>query len=303
MLACVSLSAQDLTGIFNQAVASYQGKKFADAAVKLEQVINDGMDSEDAASLVATAKKTLPKCYFMLGGGCFKGGNYDEAVKNFKKSAELAELYGDMNQMNKANAWVARVYQKQGGDAFNTKDYATASEIFAKGYAADPDNTGMALNLAMSYCELGKFVEGMEIYEAIAAKTHPKYAQDAAKAKEMIALYTNNQVAKMQAAGDFEGMLTMANSMLEKNATSAIAHNVRLQALTGKKDFAKVIEYGEEAAKAQVEEADKSYIYFLLGAAYNAKEMRDQAIASFQKVTAGPAVENAKAALAGLLKK
>lgn len=302
LMATATLSAQSITGIYNEAVASYQAKDFKAAAEKFEKVINDGMDSEEAASVVATAKKTLPKCYFMMGGMNFKGNNFEEAVKAFQKSAEVAELYGDLQQMNKANMWQARVYQKQGGDAFNSKDYATAAEIFGKGYKADPDNTNMALNLAMSYCELGKYVEGMEIYEEIAAKTHPKYAEDAAQAKKMIALYTNNQVAKMQAANDFDGMLTMAESMLEKNAQSPIAHNVRLQALTAKKDYAKVIEYGPAAVEAQDNEEDKSYINFLVGAAYNAKEMRDQAIASFQKVTAGPAVESAQKALADLQK-
>ena len=117
------------------------------------------------------------------------------------EDSELAELYGDMNQMAKANGWVAKMYQIQGGDAFNNKDYATAAGIFEKGYKADPDNTDMALNLAMSYCEMfmntgdmALYERGMEIYEAVAAKTHPKYAEAAAKAKEMITLYTNNMV-------------------------------------------------------------------------------------------------------------
>ena len=43
-------------------------------------------------------------------------------------------------------------------------------------------------------------------------------------------------------------------------------------------------------------------MYYLLGAAYNAKEMKDQAIAAFRKVTDGPAAENAKAALTELTK-
>ena len=43
-------------------------------------------------------------------------------------------------------------------------------------------------------------------------------------------------------------------------------------------------------------------MYYLLGAAYNAKEMKPQAIAAFKQVTAGPAAENAKAALAELSK-
>lgn len=302
LLAAVSLSAQEVSTLYNEAAAAYGAKNFAEAAAKFEQVIELGMDQEDAASMVATAKATIPKCYYMMGGRAFQAGKFDDAQTNFTKSAEMAELYGDMQQMAKANNWVAKLYQKQGGDAFNSKDYATAAEIFQKGYNADPDNTSMALNLAMSYCELGEYEKGMDIYEAIAAKTHPKYADDAAKAKEMMALYTNNKVATMQAANDFDGIIAMADVQLAKNPESALFQNVRLQAYANKKDYGKVIELGEAAAAAQTEPEDKSLMYYLLGAAYNAREMKPQAIAAFQKVTAGPAAENAKAALAELSK-
>lgn len=302
LLAAGSLSAQDVTAIYNEAGAAYNAKDFAGAAAKFEQVIEQGMDNEDAASQVATAKKTLPTCYFMMGGGAIRTKKYDEALKNFTKSAELAELYGDMSQMAKANGWVAKIYQIQGGEAFNNKDYATAASVFEKGYKADPDNTAMALNLAMSYCEMGEYEKGMDIYEAVAAKTHPKYAEDAAKAKEMIALYTNNKVATLQGANDFDGIIAMADVQLEKNPASALFQKVRLQAYASKKDFNKVIELGQAAADAQTDPEDKSLMYLTLGAAYNAKEMKPQAIAAFQKVTAGPAVESAKAALAELTK-
>lgn len=302
LLASLSLWAQDVTTIYNEAAAEYGAKNFASAAAKFEQVIDLGIDNDDAASLVATAKSTLPKCYFMLGGGAMRTKDYQAALENFTKSAELAELYGDMQQMAKSNGWVAKIYQVQGGDAFNNKDYTTAAEIFAKGYAADPDNTSMALNLAMSYCEMGEYEKGMEIYEAIAAKTHPKYAEDAAKAKEMMALYTNNKVAEMQNAGDYDGIIALADAQLEKYPASALFQNVRLQAYANKKDYTKVIELGEAAAAAQTEEADKSLMYYLLGAAYNAHDMKAQAIAAFKQVTAGTAVENAAAALVELQK-
>lgn len=302
LMAALTLSAQDVTTLFNEAGAAFNAKDFAGAAAKFEQVIDLGIDNDEVASQVATAKATLPKCYYYLGGAAIKSQNYDEALKQFSRSAELAELYGDMTQMSKSNGWVAKIYQIQGGDAFNNKDYVTAASVFEKGYKADPDNTAMALNLAMSYCEMGEYEKGMDIYEAIAAKTHPKYAEDVAKAKEMMALYTNNKVAEMQQAGDFDGIITMADAQLEKNPASALFQKVRLQAYSGKKDYAKVIELGQAAADAQTDEEDRSLMYYVLGAAYNAREMRDQAIAAFQKVTAGEAAENARAALAELQK-
>ncbi len=302
LLAVCSLSAQDVKTAYNEAAAAYGAKNFKVAAEKFEQVINDGMDVEDAASLVATAKTTLPKCYYQLGGRAFMAKNYDEALANFQKSAEAAELYGDMAQMNKANGWVAKIYQSQGGEAFNAKDYTTAAGIFEKGYAADPNNTGMALNLAMSYCEMGEYEKGMDVYETVASKTYPKYAEDAAKAKEMMALYTNNKVAELQGAGDFDGIIALADAQLAKNPASPLFQLVRVQAYLGKKDYAKVIETAPAAAEAQTDEADKSTVYYQLASAHNALSQRDQAIAAFKKVTAGPAAENAKVALAELNK-
>ena len=96
LMGAVSLSAQDLTAAYNEGAAAYGQKNFAAAAAAFEKVIDEGVDSEDpsAANMVATAKATLPKCYFMLGGAGVKGKNYDAALNNFTKSADLAELYG-----------------------------------------------------------------------------------------------------------------------------------------------------------------------------------------------------------------
>ena len=54
LLASVSLSAQDVTAIFNEGAAAYGAKDFAGAAAKFEQVIEQGIDNPDAASRVAT---------------------------------------------------------------------------------------------------------------------------------------------------------------------------------------------------------------------------------------------------------
>ncbi len=304
LLATITLSAQDLTTVYNDAVAAYSAKDFAKAIPAFEQVIDLGLDSEEssAAGFVATAKKSIPTCYYMLGGGAMKAKNYDLALENFTKSAEIAELYGEVAQMNKSNVWIGKLYQVQGGEAFNAKDYATAATIFEKGYKANPRNTDMALNYAMSLCESGNYLKGMEVYEDLAALPVSKFEAVVAKAGEMMNLYTNNEVAKLQGASNFDGIITMAETMLSKNPASPLAEKIRLQAYSGKKDYAKVIELGSNAAEIQTNPHDKSLMYYTLGAAYNAREMKPQAIEAFKKVTEGPAAENAKAALVDLQK-
>ena len=294
---------------FNEGATALQSKNYTSAITLFETVIDKGMDSEDSKILncVATAKKYLPTCYQGVGLTAASQKNYPKAIEYLSKAAEVAELYGNTTAKQKANMILAKVYQVQGGEAFNNKDYAAAVAVFEKGYAANPRNTEMALNYATSLCELGKYDEGMAIYDKICKMPADKYAAVIAKAEANKTLYTNNKVASLQQAGDFDGVIAMADKL--QVASPALAEKIRIEAYNGKKDYAKVIALGETAAAAQANEEDKSAVYFLVGAAYNAQynaggnkdaALREKAVATLKKVTAGASVEAAKAALAGL---
>ena len=144
--------------------------------------------------------------------------------------------------------------------------------------------------------------KGMEILEKVAGMQGPKFEADAAEANRLLTLYTNNRVAELQTANDQDGIIAMADKMLEQNPANALAQKIRLQAYLTKKDYAKVIELGEAAAAAQPDETEKSDVYFILGAAYNAKEMKPQAIEALKKVTAGDNVAAAQKSVAELSK-
>ena len=310
LLAVGFASAQsEIIAKFNEGATAIQNKNYTSAITLFETVIDKGMDSEDSKvlSCVATAKKYLPTCYQGVGLSAASQKNYPKAIEYLTKAAEIAELYGNTPAKQKANMILAKVYQVQGGEAFNAKNYAAAVEVFEKGYAANPRNTDMALNLATSYCELGKYDEGMAIYDKICKMPADKYADAIAKATANKKLYTNNKVASMQQAGDFDGVIAMADKLAV--SAPALAEKIRIEAYNGKKDYNKVIALGEGAAAAQTTEEDKSAIYFLVGAAHNAKYnasgnkdvvSREKAIVALKKVTAGASVEAAKAALAGL---
>ena len=310
LLAVGFASAQsEIIAKFNEGAKAVQEKNYTSAITLFETVIDKGMDSEDSKilSCVATAKKYLPVCYQGVGLSAASKKDYAKAIEYLTKAADVAELYGNSSAKTKANTILAKVYQVQGGEAFNAKDYAAAAAVFEKGYAANPRNAEMALNLATSYCELGKYDEGMAIYDKICKMPADKYAAAIAKAEANKTLYTNNKVASLQQAGDFDGVIAMADKLAA--SAPALAEKIRIEAYNGKKDYAQVIALGESAAAAQANEEDKSAIYFLVGAAHNANynasgnkdvASRDKAIAALKQVTAGASVEAAKAALAGL---
>ena len=312
LLAVGFASAQgEIVTKFNEGAEAVKNKDYNSAIALFETVIDKGVDSEDATVLncVTTAKKYLPTCYQNVGLAAASQKNYEKAIEYLTKAGEIAELYGNSTAKQKANLVLAKVYQVQGGEAFNAKDYATAASVFEKGYAANPRNTEMALNLATCYCELDKYEEGMAIFEKICQMPADKYADAIAKANEKKAMYTNNKVATFQQAGDYDGVIAMAEKL---QATSpALAEKIRIEAYNGKKDYAKVVALGEAAVAAQTNEDDKSTIYFLIGAAYNAQfnasgnkneAFYNLAVATLKKVTSGPRLEAAKTALADLAK-
>lgn len=312
LLAVGVASAQsEVIAKFNEGAKAIQAKNYTSAITLFESVIDKGMDSEDSKvlSCVATAKKYLPVCYQGVGLSAASQKNYEKAIEYLQKAADTAELYGNTPAKQKANMILAKVYQVQGGEAFNTKDYATAASVFEKGYAANPRNTDMALNLATSYCELGKYDEGVAVYDKICKMPADKYAAAIAKAQELKTLYTNNKVAALQQAGDFDGVIAMAEKL--QSELPALAEKIRIEAYNGKKDYAKVIELGAAAVAAQTSEEDSSAINFLIGAAYNAlynaggnkdASLREKAVEVLKKVTSGSSVEAAKAALGDLAK-
>lgn len=313
MTVCAASAQNELIAKFNEGLTALQNKNYVAAAAAFESFIENGADSDDATVLgnVAQAKKYVPACYLNLGMRNAASGDFNKAAELLNEGAMKAELYGESQSLAKIKAGLARVYQAQGGTAFNNKDYATAAEVFAKGYEANPRNTDMALNLAMSYCELGQFDKGMGVYRNVAAMNPSRYAEAIEKAKEMMALYTNNQVAKLQTEGNNDAVIEMAEKMLAEDPASALAEKIRLQAYNGKKEYDKVIELGETAAMAQTSEEDKSDVYFLIGAAYNAKynaggnkdeALKNKAVEYLNKVVAGNSVEAAKAAVADLTK-
>ncbi len=300
LMSFMAVSAQsDVVADFNKGNEEFKAKNFAAAIELFESVILNGEEEEDDAALqsVANAKKLLPVAYMQSGIKAIGVKNYDEALTALNTAVSKAKMYNNPKVAQAANNAIAKVYQVQGGEKFNAEDYAGAAEVFAKGYAANKRNTDLAMLLAESYFKQDLYNEGMKVCsEVMALPNSPLFEKGKAEAKQKMNLYTNNKIAALQQANDFDGIIAMAESL----DNQALAQKITVQAYLLKKDYDKVIELGEAAAEAQTDEEDKSAVYFQLGTAYNAKEMKEQAIAALQKVTAGPSVEAAKAAIAGL---
>ena len=301
LMGATSLFAQsELVVNFQQGLANAKAGNYTEAIAQFQAVIDASFDveTEDPNDLkaIAGSKKFIVTCYNKMGIAAVNAKDYENAIANFTEAANYAELYEDIANMNKNRTYIGQVYEVQGADAFNSGDYATAITVFSKGYKADPKNTGMALNLAESYFRSDMYTDGMSICSAIMALNPDKYAEAQTEAQAKIDMYTNNQVAKLQMANDYDGIIAMAAQLDD----AAIAQKITMQAYYGKKDYNKMIELSEAALAAQTTDEGRSDIYYLLGVAYNEKGQFEQAITAMKSVTAGNNVENAAAVIKAL---
>ena len=311
LMSVAFVQAQSVVDNYNAAAKAVEAKDFAKAAELYETVITDGSEEEDATILgcVENAKKNLPVMYVYMGklaaGAATKledpkakDAKFAEAIAVLEKAVSKAKSYRNTKAATTATTTIGQVYKAHGGPYFNNGDYAKAIEIFSKGYAANNKNTDLAMMLAERYFKSDKYAEGVKVCSEIAALPSPKYDAAIAEAKTKMSQYTNNKIATMQQANDFDGIIAMSETIADK----ALAQKVLVQAYFLKKDYAKVIEIGEAAAALQTDEESKSAVYFNLGSAYNAKENKAKAIECLSKVTVEPYATPAKAAVAELSK-
>ncbi|MBQ8553948.1 MAG: tetratricopeptide repeat protein [Alistipes sp.] len=305
-----AFAQSDVLTVAQEANDALGAKDYAKAATLLEKVIADGSASEDEAVLeqVNSAKKNLPIALFRVGQSAASAAQkltdaaaqtakYDEAVAALDKAIKTGTDYKVVAAVNNSKRMKGMVYSAQAATPFNSGDFAKAAELFAKAYEADKTNNNAALNLAESYFKMDKYAEGVKVCSEIAAlPAGQKNDAAIAQAKAKINQYTNNKIATLQQANDFDGIIAMAESI----ADEALKQKVLVQAYFLKKDYDKVIEIGDAAAALQTDPADQSAVYFNLGSAYNAKENKAKAIEAFGKVTAEPYATPAKEAVAAL---
>lgn len=301
LMGATALFAQtDVVATFQQGLANAKAANYTEAIEQFQSVIDASWDIEDPdenqLKAIQGSKKFIVTCYNKMGVAAVNAKEYEVAIEHFTNAANSAELYEDTAGRSKNKTMIGQVYQVQGADAFNSGDYATAIEVFSKGYAADDRNTAMALNLAESYFKSDMYQEGMKICTKIAGMKADKFAEAIAEAQAKMDMYTNNEVAKLQMANDYDGIIAMAEQLDD----AAMAVKITMQAYYGKKDFNKMVEMSAAALEAQTTDEGRSDINYLLGVAYNEKGQFDQAIAAMKNVTAGNNVANAAAVIEAL---
>ena len=236
MLGATTLFAQtDIVTLAKQGTDAAKAGNFDEAITLFDEVINSYWDIEEPTAndekALAMAQKYIVTCYNKLGGRAWNAKDYETAIEYFTQAANNAELYNNEADRVKNLSYVGNCYEAMGATAFNNGNFEEAIEVFSKGYAADSRNTNMALNLAESYFKSNKYQDGMRVCSEVASLNANKYAEAIAAAHAKMDLYTNNEVAKLQQANDYDGIIALANELPD----AAIAQKVSCRLTTARR--------------------------------------------------------------------
>lgn len=293
----------ELKKTYNEAVGLLQAKNYAEALPILEKTVEDAynVEADEAFAIAEKAQGYIPTCYFRLGLAQVNSDT-TAALEKLTKANELAMLYNDGKTSRQAKSAISQVYKVLGAKAFNSKDYASAVGDFAKGYEVNPQDTELGLNLAMSYCELKDYENGVKVYTDIIAlgDRHSKFAEPAAEAKERVCTYLLLKAQDENTAGNKEAVYATLDQIILIDALNQTAHTMRLQVAGANKDWDNLIGWGDLAVAAMPTEELQSNAYYLIAVAYDSKDDNATAIATYKMVTAGDNAATAKARIAEL---
>ncbi len=284
----------EATKMYNEGVALFKAENYSEALPALEKTITAAMDA-DAMDLVEKAQKLIPTCHFRIGLALVKSGNTEGALVSLNKANEVALLYNNASVARNAKSAISQVYRVKGANAFNNKDYATAVVDFAKGYEVNPQDTKLALNLAMSYCELKDFENGVKVYTDIIAleKRHSRFAEPAAEAKQALSNYLLVKAQEENTAGNKEAAYATLETLINADPANAENQMHRLQMAAANEDWDNVIAWSELAAAVQATPEAQSDVYYLLAVALDSKNENAAAVEAYKQVVAGDKLEPA----------
>lgn len=295
---------QDLekaTEKYNAAIEKLQAKAYELAIPLLKEAMTLASQSgEEGIAFAKQIQETMPKVYLQLGVLAAKNNKFDEAIEDFLKAEELADLCNDNTTRRNAARFISGVYMQKGIESFNAKDFPAALDIFLKGYKQDTTNIQLMGFTSKAYAEVGQLEKALPMFEKIieTGKANSKYETNAEDAQKDLENYGAAAVSAAALAGDLEKAAQIAD-LMPANALTAM---LVVQAANNAKKYDVVIERAPAAIALQKDAELLSEANHLLGIAYQNKGNKDKAIEYFSKVTTGQFASAAKAYVVELKK-
>ncbi|MGB0862609.1 MAG: tetratricopeptide repeat protein [Saprospiraceae bacterium] len=236
-----------------------------------EKLDSNGLD------ILTKSTKRIPGLYYNVSAGMAKQKKYDEAIKSFKKTIEVAEKYESKKIVDASNKTLYKMYYAKGSQSLKKKSYDAAIADFDQALELQPEYTKAMYSKGVALKNKGEIDNALGQFDLVieksTAKNNKKMASRANKAA-----FNALKVAgkKANKAGKSQDAIKYMNMALEKYKIS-----------------------GKDAADTNKKLAG---LYFQLGKAYWAKKDKGNACKAYKKALYGQYKKNAEYELKNVVK-
>lgn len=309
IMATTVVSAQTLNDIsvkMNEGGKMFNEKKYAQAIPLFKSTLDmiKKSDAEGTEAIEKQAKGLLADSYRFHAMTLAQGKKFDQAIAEFKLAVAAYDKAGNISGKRKAEGLISSCYASMAGDKIKAKDFQGASKICMLGLEANKMDTKLMFLDANCKEKMNKDAEAIAVYQKImeiASKT-PRLKADGNRAKDMLINGQLAAAADLSKAGKTQDALVKIGNALKFAPKDPKAELMRIQIYSKAKDYASVIKFGPAAIAAQTVAAEKSNLYFMVGAAYVGINDNPNALINYKKVTTGANVAAAKAQIEAIAK-
>ncbi|HOU34526.1 MAG TPA: hypothetical protein PK028_03840 [Bacteroidales bacterium] len=290
---------EDAGNTFNSAIQLMQND-LPSAISKFEEVI--GMCEkigESGNELKMQAQNQLPILYYNYAVNLQASQNYDQAIEACNKAIQTGQQVNNADIIAKAVNLTAQIYMVKGNEYFKNKDFANALVSFDQAITLDSTLYRAYYGKLLVYREQDKYDEMDEMLEKVKT-TSTQDPQFAEKAQALVAREYSIAAAKAIQAKNSSLALTYCDKALALGDATANTYYYQTLAANMEKKYSLAAEAAQKAL--ELEQKDKSKIYFELGKAYEGLGRAADACAAYKNVTDGPLVQNAQYQIKQVLK-
>lgn len=296
-------SIEDAGTKYNEGNEAMKAKQYASAVTAYEEALDIAKAvGFEADELKGNIEKQLMSAYYKNGLVNYKGRKYDVAIANLEKSLVLSKEQGNTEMQNKTITYIAKVRSTKGNSLLKAGKLDEAFAEYEMGLEIKPNCVNSFYGKGLVYKEKGDLDNMMvNMDEAIKyGAENPKAAKTVAKAKKAASKALVNEAAREIQKEHGKQAATFINDSFKYAPGDANTYYYLTIANNKSKQYVAAVTAANKAL--ELEEGDKSNIYFELGKALSGKGDTGGACGAFKKVTGGDNADAAKYQIEQVLK-
>ena len=284
------LTLNDAVEEFNKGVLSNNADSLEAAIQHFEKSISIcaalGEEGEDRK---VQTEMMLPGLYYSLAIKLFREQKLEEAIIQFKKTADVAVKYNDQAIAEKASGIVPQLHYQLGNNKLGNDDINGAMAEFTRAIELDSTYSKAYYNRARIYKKTDNREEFQKnIDKAIELSLAQNDIKTLEASRSIGRDYYLVKANNARTAKNYDEAISLARTALVYDEKNATAHYILTAAYNVQSKWDSAIASASEALKHEKDDpAEEAKIYYELGIAYAAKSDKSNACAAYRKAAVG----------------